>query len=281
MTIATYVASAFAQATLPESEIRRLRSLRFTDGGHGYDAFGLHPAWVAMGMGMLAPLYHRYFRVDSSGSEHIPPSGPAILAGNHSGTLPIDAMMLWCDVLKHSDPPRAARPVADYFVPMLPVVGTFFSRGGMVGGSRGNVRKLLENGELLMIFPEGTPAIGKPFSQRYKLQDWRVGHAEFAVRHAAPVVPVGIVGAEEQMPQLTRVQGFSVFGIPYIPIPATPVPLPVHYHVRYGKALRLHEDYRPDQADDIEIIREASERVRAAVQGLVDDLLRERKGVFA
>ena len=88
----------------------------------------------------------------------------------------------------------------NHFVPALPFIGTIFARGGMVGGSRGNVRALLEAGELLMIFPEGTPGIIKPFHKRYQLQKFRVGHAELAIRHQVPVIPVGIVGAEEQLP---------------------------------------------------------------------------------
>lgn len=269
-----------AEATLPTAELERLAHLVYHDAGHGYDPFGLHPDIVALGRAISAPLYDRYFRVRSEGHEHIPERGPAILASNHSGAIPIDGMMIWADVIRNTNPPRVPRAVADHFVPAIPMIGTFFARGGMVGGSKGNARTLLENGELLMIFPEGVPGIAKHFKDRYKLQDWRVGHVELAIRHRAPVVPVGVVGAEEQMPQIGRIP-ISVMSMPFIPITLTPFPLPVRYHIHYGEPIRTDLDYRPEDADDPGAVREAAARVKAAVQALLDRGVRERKGIFA
>jgi 1-acyl-sn-glycerol-3-phosphate acyltransferase len=274
------LANIIASAMLPDEDKKRLERLVYADAGHGYDLFGLHPDLVAFGQVLTAPLYDRYFRVKSKGHEHIPASGAAVLAANHSGAVPIDGMMVWADVLRHTEPPRVARAVADHFVPMLPMIGTLFARGGMVGGSRGNARTLLESGELLMIYPEGVPGVAKHFRDRYKLQDWRVGHVELAIRHRAPVVPVGIVGAEEQMPQIGRIP-ISIAGLPFIPITLTPFPMPVRYHIRYGKPIPVHLDYRPDQADDPAAVREAAARVKAAVQALLEEGLAEREGIFA
>lgn len=255
-----------------------LDGLVFQDAGHGFDRFGLHPEHVAFGDALIAPIYNRYFRVKSYDQHNIPTSGPAVLAANHSGTIPIDGMMIYLDVLRHTHPPRVPRPIADYFVPSLPFVGTLFARCGMVGGSRGNARALLESGEMLMIFPEGVPGVGKPFSERYKLQEWRQGHCELAIRHSAPVIPVAVVGAEEQMPQLARI---PVKGpIPYIPIPATLIPFPVRYHIYYGEPVRVDREFTPNQADDPEVIAAAALRVKAAVQALLARGLREREGVF-
>lgn len=257
------------------------RRARFTyrDAGHGFDRFGLQPDYVALADLVTSPVYERYFRVRSYGFEHLPATGPAIVAANHSGTLPFDAAMLWADIYRHTDPPRAPRAVADYFVPSLPWIGTLFARTGMVGGSRGNARALLEDGELLMLFPEGTPGIGKPFRDRYQLQHWREGHCELAIRHQAPVIPVGIVGPEEQMPQIFRLPGLGP--LPYLPIPATPVPLPVRYHIHYGAPIRFDQRFEPDQADDPACVRRAADEVRAAVQELLHEGLRQREGVFA
>lgn len=258
----------------------RAHRLHFADAGHGYDLFGMHPDFVALGDAIASPLYDRYFRVKSYGAEHIPASGPAILAANHSGTLPLDGAMLYLDVYRHTDPPRAPRPVADYFVSTLPVVSTLFARCGVVGGSRGNAKTLLDAGELLMIFPEGTPGIGKPFSQRYQLQEWRQGHCELAIRYSAPVVPVGIVGAEEQMPQIARIPVPKGLALPYLPVPATLVPLPVRYHIHYGAPLRFDQEYTPDDADDPDVVAEAAARVKAEVQKLLERGLELREGIF-
>ncbi len=267
-----------AKALLPDGTYDRLSNLNFADAGHGYDAFGANPDWVAAATAFARPLYTHYFRVKSYGAHNIPQTGGAILAANHSGTLPVDGMMLFMDVLEHTDPPRLPRPAADFFVPMLPFVAIAFSRVGVVAGSRRNVQHLLESGELLMIFPEGVPGIGKPFSKRYQLQQWRVGHCELAIRHGVPVVPVGIVGAEEQMPQLARLPG--VMGAPYIPVTATPLPLPVRYHIHYGAPVPLQELYKPEQADDPAVLGAAAARVKSEVRELIRNGLRQREGIF-
>ncbi len=254
--------------------------ISFHDAGHCLDEFGLDPRWVSVTERVVSPLYDRWFRVSSYDSHHVPTEGAAILAANHSGTLPFDGAMLYMDLLRNLVPPRVVRPLADHFVRSLPFIGNFFARVGVVGGSRGNVRQLLERGELLMVFPEGTPGIGKPFRERYVLTDWRVGHAELAIRHGVPVVPVAIVGAEEQMPTLAKLP-VHAFGAPYLPVPAVPLPLPVHYHIYYGEPLLFGPQLDPAQADDPSVVDAAAAAVKAAVERLIARGLAERPGVFA
>jgi 1-acyl-sn-glycerol-3-phosphate acyltransferase len=260
---------------LSDADQELLLRLKFQDEGHGYDAFGMHKDFVGVGLAITNALYKRYFRVQSYGSENIPETGACIVACNHSGTVPVDGMMLWTDVVRKTG--RIPRAIADHFVPTLPIVGTFFSRGGMVGGSRGNARALLTKGEMLMIFPEGTPGIGKHFRDRYKLQTWRVGHAELAMRYGGSVVPTAVIGAEEQMPQIARIP-IKMGAVPYIPIPGTPIPLPVKYHIHYGEPVPLGELYSVDDADDPELVKEAAARVETSVRSLIKEGLRMRKG---
>lgn len=246
----------------------------FHDEGHGYDLFGMTPAAVERALRWGRFPYERYFRVTSQGSEHIPASGPAILVANHSGVLPVDGGMLWLDVVRRTG--RMLRPIADRFIPSLPFVSTAFARCGVVSGTRGNVRRLLDRGELIAIFPEGVTGTGKPFRRRYQLQDWRVGHAELAIRHRAPIIPVAIVGAEESWPVLARLDRFHAFGAPYLPIPASPVPLPVPIHLHYGLPLALHEHHDPEAADDPAAVADAAHTVRNAVAALLHHGLSER-----
>lgn len=269
---------ALTRRFLADPALRRLRDIRFEDAGHGYDTFGLNPAWARAIVAVCAPLYEHYFRVTSHGAHHIPKSGPAIVTPNHSGVLPIDGLMLYSDVMRNTDPPRVLRPVADHFVPAMPMISTLFARGGMVGGSRGNVEELLRRGELLMIFPEGVPGIRKPFRDRYRLQPFRIGHAELAIRYGALVVPTAVIGAEEQLPLVVNLP-IPMMGSPYLPVPLSPV-LPVHYHIYYGEPLDLGAGLRPEDADDPAITEFAAARVQAAVQGLIDRGLSERAGVF-
>lgn len=275
------IARALSAAWLSDEERTRLADLHFHDAGHGYDTFGLHPDFVALGVGMTSWLYDKWFRVRSVGVEHVPQSGPAILAANHSGNIPLDGAMIWMDVVRHTSPPRVPRAIADHFVPAMPWIGSFFARNGVVGGSAGNVRQLLSAGELLMIFPEGTPAIVKPWKERYKLHRFREGHAEFAIRHHCPVIPIGVVGAEEQMPQLARSRRLGeLLGTGHLPIPAVPFPLPVRYHLYYGEPVNLHLEHAPEEADDPQTVRAAAAKVQAAVQALIERGLAERKGIF-
>ena len=258
-----------------------LENLHFRDAGHGFDVFGMHPSVVHFGFGVTCWLYEQYFRVISQGIESIPSQGPAIIAANHSGNIPIDGMMLWHDVLRHTNPARVVRGIADHFVPALPFIGTLFACGGMVGGSRGNVSALLSSGELLMIFPEGTPGIIKPWSKRYQLQKFRVGHAELAIQNRCPIIPVGIVGAEEQLPAFFSSKRLGkMFGFEAMPLPMTPIPLPVRYRILYGAPIHVEQEYTPADADDPKILTLVAERVKQSVHELIQTGLQERSGVF-
>jgi 1-acyl-sn-glycerol-3-phosphate acyltransferase len=252
----------------------------FHDAGYGFDVFGLHPPALARAVAAAAPIYERYFRVDSRGIEHVPADGPAILVANHAGVLPVDGAMLCVDVLRNTRPPRIPRPVADHFVPRIPIIGTMFARFGVVSGTRANVRYLLDHGELLALWPEGVTGPAKPFHLRYRLQQWRVGFAELAIRHRAPIVPVAIVGAEESWPLAGKLTAFHAFGAPYLPIPLLPVPLPAHYRIRYGAPIRVDRGHIPDDADDPAVVAAAAEEVRRALQQLVEDTRIARRGVF-
>jgi 1-acyl-sn-glycerol-3-phosphate acyltransferase len=258
----------------------RLRRMPIADGGHGYDPLGLNRNGLARALACLQPLYHRYFRARSHHPEHIPTQGAAIFVANHAGTLPIDAAMLLIDVFEHSEPPRMPRAVADAFVPRLPFVWSMLSRLGVTQGSRNNVEYLLAHGESLLIFPEGMGAIGKPKAERYQLGAWRVGHAELALRHRVPVVPVAILGSEEQWPRIGKLSGPWPWGIPFVPLFATPLPLPVRYHIHYGAPLQLAQDAPPDAWRSAEAVQRAADRTRAALQTLLARALAEREGVF-
>jgi 1-acyl-sn-glycerol-3-phosphate acyltransferase len=245
----------------------------FFDEGHGYDVFGLHPP-TAAAMARWARLpFERYFRVTAHHPEHLPRSGPAILVANHSGVVPVDGAMLWLDVVRRTG--RVLRPIADRFVPQLPFISTTFSRCGVVSGTRNNVRHLLDRGELIAIFPEGVTGVVKPYRARYQLQAWRVGHAELAIRHRAPIIPVAIIGAEESWPLLARLP-LRVFGIPYLPVPMLPLPLPVPFALHYGEPIYLHHQHVPAAADDAEVVEHAAASVRDAVEALVARGLTER-----
>jgi 1-acyl-sn-glycerol-3-phosphate acyltransferase len=258
----------------------RMSRLLFADEGHGFDTFGFDPRALAKAANLGRFAYERYFRVESTGIEHVPRRGAAILAANHGGTLPLDAVLIVLDVLRRTDPPRVARPIGDVFIPLLPWVGSLFTRLGMVGGARNNFRHLLERGELPLVFPEGVPGMKKGFRRRYQLQTWRVGHVELAIRHRVPIVPTAVVGAEEAWPLIGRIERFHWFGAPFLPIPLVPLPLPVRCHVHYGEPIALSDEFNPVDADDPDATSAAAEKVKRAVADLIARGRRERTGLF-
>lgn len=249
----------------------------FHDEGYGFDAFGLHLPSLSGVVRAATPLYERYFRVESVGIEAIPEQGPAILVANHGGVLPVDAAILCLDVLRRTC--RIPRAVTDHFVPRLPIASTFLSRLGVVSGARTNVRHLLEHDELIAIWPEGTSGPAKPFRDRYRLQRWSVGFAELAIRHRAPVIPVAIVGSEESWPLLGKL-AVPIFGAPYLPIPASPIPLPARFHLRYGAPIALHDGRAASEADDPTVVATAAAIVRRELEQLLASALAERRGVW-
>lgn len=257
---------------------RIARQAPFHDEGHGYDIFGLEPPNLARVVELTRGIHDTYFRVDSRGIEHIPPVGPTIVVANHGGILPVDAAMLCMDILLRSTPPRIPRAIADRFVPRFPLISSLFARYGVVNGTRPNVRKLLARGELIALWPEGVTGPAKRFRDRYLIQTWRVGFAEYALRHRATIVPAAVVGAEESWPVLAKLRRLRIFGAPYLPVPAWPVPLPTHYLIRYGEPIVPR--FGQEAADDPSKVLSVATDVRIAVEMLLERTLMERMGVF-
>lgn len=160
----------------------------------------------------LAPLYDHWFRVELHGGDRIPADGPTMIVANHSGNLPVDAIMTQLSL--HRESGRLLRLLAGDVAFSLPVVSDLATKVGAVRADRDAAAALLEAGEMVGVFPEGYRGLGKPYTQRYQLQAFgRGGFAATALRHGATIVPVSIVGAEEIYPQLGAVfRGSALLG---------------------------------------------------------------------
>jgi 1-acyl-sn-glycerol-3-phosphate acyltransferase len=267
---------------LPPSALdrRRVAALeRLVPEGLRHDAFGLAPDVVRRALPFFELLYRRWFRVRSEGHEHVPAEGPAILVANHGGLLPFDGAMCVLDVFLHTEPPRLPRALVDRFAGRLPFVNVFFARAGQVMATRENFRELLRRGELVLVFPEGIAGIRKTVSQRYRLQPFHTGFAEEALRARVPIVPVTIVGAEDQAPILYDVRPLARrLGLPVAPVtPTFPwlgplglLPYPVRYRILYGEALRPAERHGPEAAEDARSVQAIASEVRRIVQRTLD-----------
>ena len=265
---------------LGESERQRLAALTHLVEGEGrYDRYGLSPRTLKQAFPFFYALYRLYFRVRSQGHESLPTEGPAVLAANHGGVLPFDGAMVVIDSLLNTDPPRLPRAIVDRWAGSLPWVNVFYARVGQVIGTRENFADLLDDGQLVLVFPEGIDGIRKTVTQRYRLQRFRVGFVEQALRAGAPIVPVAIVGSDDQTPILYDVKPLARWlGLPVAPVtPTFPwmgplglLPYPVSYRIVYGEPLRYHERFGPEGADDARLVRYITNQVRRDVQQLVD-----------
>jgi len=244
-----------------------------------YDRFGFSPEVTRRAFPFFHALYRGWFRVQSEGHANVPESGPAVLVSNHAGLLPFDAAMTVLDVALHSDPPRLARAIVDRWAGTLPWVNVFYARCGQVIGTRENFSDLLDDGQLVLVYPEGVEGVRKTIAQRYRLQPFRVGFVEQALRSRAPIVPMAVVGSDDQAPVLYDVKPLARWlGLPVAPItPTFPwlgplglLPYPVRYRVVYGEPLNYHERFGPEGAEDARLVRYLANQVRRTVQRLID-----------
>ena len=272
-----------------EEEFRWLDRVAMRDLGFGYDLFGLEKETVALAYFFARWVYKYWFRVESEGHHNIPRVGRCILAGNHGGLLPFDAAMCCVDTIAGLHPPRFLRAIVDNFVGSLPFLNVLFARCGQVIGARQNFRELLLNEELVLVFPEGTPAIGKTYRERYRLRPFRVGFIELAIQHQAPIVPVAFIGPDEQAPILFRLDRVARrLGLPFLPVtPTFPLlgplgllPAPVKYRIRYGEPFHFHREHPKEAARDPRLVEELADQVRARVQEMVVGGLKTRRGTF-
>ncbi|MGC4000398.1 MAG: lysophospholipid acyltransferase family protein [Anaeromyxobacter sp.] len=257
----------------------RLEKLTPPRNEYGVDPYGFDVEFALAAAAPLIWLYRKYFRVQLSGIEHLAPEGRVLLVANHSGQLPFDAAMIEVACLIDRDPPRAVRALMEKWVPTLPFVSTFMARCGQVVGTPENCRRLLAADEALLVFPEGVRGLNKPYSERYQLQRFGHGFMRLALESGAPIVPIGVVGAEEQAPALLDLKPLArLLSFPAFPITPTllPLPLPARYHILFGEPLQFQGS--PDE-DDAELERKVAQ-VEDAVRALLARGLAERKHVY-
>lgn len=253
------------------------------------DDFGMDAAFVQKIKPIFDFLYYKYWRVQTTGINNIPNTGRALIVGNHSGTFPYDGSMLATAILNEHPVRKDARFLVENFVYHMPMLGTFMYRIGGVRACPENAGLLLKKEHLVIVFPEGVKGIGKYYNERYRLQRFgRGGFIKLCIQTRSPLVPVGIVGAEEIHPIIFKSNILAkTIGVPYIPItPTFPllgplglIPLPTRWSIHFGKPLNFDEKSL-DMLDDELRIHELSEKVQGDIQNILIDLLKKRRSVL-
>ncbi|HUU54038.1 MAG TPA: lysophospholipid acyltransferase family protein [Armatimonadota bacterium] len=192
---------------------------------------------------LLGVLFRYYNRWEVAGREHIPDGGGVLLIANHTS---------------YADPPIAGpacrRPVnfmAKSELFRIPLLSAFIRRTHAFPVQRGaadqpalrRAVRLLQRGNVLLIFPEGTR------SPDGRLQPFEPGAAFIALASGAAVVPMGIDGADRLLPR------------------GKPILLPGKLRVRFGPAVDL-SPFRGRRRTR-EILQQACDHMHAAVAALL------------
>lgn len=265
---------------------KRLSQLPTQLNEYGYDPFGFEPAYIRKILTLGALLYRHYFRTETKGIENVP-GGRVLLIANHAGnTIPWDGANLMLAMLLEGQPPRFPRGMVEFYLPKIPWWSELIDRSGAVVGTPENCIRLLENQEAIMVFPEGVRGFVKPYRKAYQLQRFGTGFVRLALRTKTPIVPIGIVGSEEQSPGLMDAKFVGrLIGSPAFPItltfpllgPLGYVPLPVKYRILFGEPMYLEGDPLGEDA----AIEEHVGQVRDQIALLLEDGLARRQSWFS
>jgi len=280
------VRNALAEQIVNTAEfVRRRLSGDYHVDDFGYDPHFAENVWLPI----LRPLFDKWFRVEVSGLENIPSTGGALVVANHAGVLPIDGLMTSVAVHDHHPAHRPLRMLAADLAFEMPLVGGVARKAGHTLACHPDAVRLLQDGEVAAVFPEGFKGIGKPFSERYKLQRFgRGGFVSAAMRTGAPIIPCSIVGSEEIYPKIGELGTLArLLGMPYFPVtplfphfgPLGLVPLPSKWYIEFGKPI-VTDTYDAAAADDPMELFEVTDHVRETIQQTLYRLLAKRRNVF-
>ena len=236
----------------------------------------------------LRPLYRKWFRVEVSGMDNVPTDSAALLVGNHSGTIAVDALMVQLALFDEHPAHRHLRLLAADFVFKAPLLGEYARKTGATLASNADAERLLESGELVAVFPEGVKGVGKSVWDRYRLQRFgRGGFVSTALRTGTPIIPVSIVGAEEIYPMIGNIPVLArLLGLPYFPVtptfpllgPLGAVPLPSKWMIDFGEPIDTGD--LAGLADDPLEVFNLADKVKETIQATLHRMLELRGGAF-
>lgn len=246
---------------------------------YGVDQFGFDAKTLLTLAPMMTWLYRHYFRCETFGAENIP-EGRMIVVANHSGQLPFDAAMIIAAFILERDPPRFLRGMVERWTSEIPFVSTLFARAGQVVGDPSTCQRLLEREEAVIVFPEGVAGIAKLFSERYQLRHFGSGFMRIALVSKAPIIPVAVIGAEEQAPAIANLAPLAKkLGMPALPLvfpQIIPFPLPVKYRIYIGEPIY----FSGDGTEDDDEIRAMVEQTKDKIKAMISTGLKLRTNVF-
>jgi 1-acyl-sn-glycerol-3-phosphate acyltransferase len=188
-------------------------------------------------------LYHHYFRVQTSGWEHIPPNQPVLLIGSHNGGLAApDMFMMMYDWFCRFGVQRPAYGLMHPTVwRSIPPVAQLAERVGALVAHPKMAIAALQRGASVLVYPGGPEDVFRPHHLRHQIYfAERRGFIKLALRQKVAIVPVVSTGAHDTLLVLAdfypQVQQLHEWGMPWL-FNIDPVVFPIYLGLPWGLAL--------------------------------------------
>jgi 1-acyl-sn-glycerol-3-phosphate acyltransferase len=224
------------------------------------------------------------------GFENLPSDGRYLLVGNHTMLGLFDIPLLVIDIHKRTG--VAVRSLGERQHYRIPVWRRLLSNLGTVNGTRENARRLLADGEAVLVFPGGGREVARHRGDHYPLL-WRerIGFARLAIEYSYPIVPFSMIGVDDMWDVV--VDSESVLYAPARALAVRldvdpdllwpllrglgPTPLPRPQRI-YGRiSAPIDASAFGSSWEDTAGARTLRDAVRAAVKEGIDDLQAERE----
>ena len=253
-------------------------------GDYETDDWGLDWELIEAARPFLDFLYKFYWRVETEGLENVPDYERTILVCNQTDQPPWDPVLLMTTILNEHPAQRLLRSLYPPEIPTIPFVSSIMVKIGQAVSSVENGVRLLEQEELVGVYPERYPLFGRTQRDRFKLSRFNdTGFVEMAAKTGSPIIPVAIVSkADARIAQKSSLRGrnkepYQLLG-GILPLPRrrlnSPLPLPGQNTVRFGDPIPSDE---LDQQEwtELEFYSIMADRVRDEIQGLVTEKLEQ------
>ena len=227
--------------------------------------------------GFLLEIVKKYFRLEVEGLEHVPSKGRALVVPNHSGVTALDAVMLGHEI--HTNANRIPRIMAHPLWFVGPNIRILAKKIGLEEANKETGQRLLKEGNVVMIFPEGAEGNFKPTAKRYHLQEFKRGFVRMAMAAKSPIIPVAIIGAEETNINLSSISLTKYLRGTVIPIPLNVLPLPAKWKIIFLPPISMQK-YSAKSAADHDLVHSIANDVRDRIQKRIDEELAKREWIY-
>ncbi len=204
-----------------------------------------------------------WFRADVRGLENIPPRGPVLLVGNHSGGILIADTFIFAQAFyDHFGPDREFFQLAHDLVFKVPGIRAMLTPYGTVPASPENMRRALARGAALLVYPGGDHETYRASWHSAEIDfAHRTGFVRLALKHGERIVPVVSIGGQEtalflgqgehiarllHLHRLLRIDVAPVqiappWGVTVLDLPGR-LPLPAKISIKVLSAIDLREE---------------------------------------